>query len=108
MKAFKVLSGYEVYPTAFEPRNNICNKVFGIASRNCSRRLQGFSVKKRKAASNVAPPQTSIENRFGKASSITLAGFTMSRVRIRVAINDWCASRIVVSVNNKSFEFLIN
>ena len=46
--------------------------------------------------SKVAPPHTSSEKK-PTPSSFSAMG-SMSLVRIRVAIRDWCASRSVVSV----------
>jgi hypothetical protein len=57
------------------------------------------------AVSNVAPPHISRLNKFGVRWLTASATFTRSYVRTRVASSDWCASRIVVSVNISRFCF---
>lgn len=63
-----------------------------------TRRSQGSSYKNLIATSNVAPPHISNANAFCNAQLVSFAMFTMSIVRRRVASNDWCASRHVVSM----------
>ena len=67
--------------------------MFGIFSRNCRRRSQGSSLRKRMAVSKVAPPHISKENRPLLASPILRAKASeqasMSKLRTRVAMSDW-------------------
>ena len=56
------------------------------------------------AVSNVAPPHISRQNRSGVQVRVRRRrSASMSYVRTRVASSDWCASRIVVSVNSSRF-----
>lgn len=66
-------------------------------------RSHGHSCKNRNATSNVAPPQFSNEYKLLNLCATNGEIFRRSWVRTRVASNDWCASRNVVSINNNSF-----
>ena len=68
-----------------------------------SRRSHGSSCRKRIEVSNVAPPHISRLKSCGIRCATASAICSMSYVRTRVASSDWCASRIVVSVNSSRF-----
>ncbi len=55
------------------------------------------------AVSKVAPPHISKENISGVRVEYAPAIFSMSCVRMRVAMSDWWASRRVVSVIKEAF-----
>ena len=74
--------------------------MLGTASRICARRSHGHSCKKRIATSKVAPPQFSSESSGAIVCAVAGAASSSSRVRMRVASSDWCASRHVVSVRS--------
>ena len=68
-----------------------------------SSRSHGSSCRNRIDVSNVAPPHISRLNRSGVRCATASATASRSYVRTRVASSDWCASRIVVSVNSSRF-----
>ena len=57
-------------------------------------RSQGSSCRKRMATSKVAPPHTPPRTAAAAGARSTGAIAAMSRVRMRVASSDWCASRM--------------
>lgn len=69
-----------------------------ITTDTLTKRSQGSSYKNRMATSNVAPPQHSILKALARAWLVSFAIFAISIVLRRVANNDWCASRHVVSM----------
>ena len=74
--------------------------MFGTASRICARRSHGHSWRKRMETSKVAPPQFSSDISGAIVCAVAGAASSSSRVRMRVASSDWCASRHVVSVSS--------
>ena len=74
--------------------------MLGTASRSFSSLCHGHSCRNRRETSKVAPPHISSEYAPANASAVAGADARRSRVRIRVASADWCASRHVVSISN--------
>jgi hypothetical protein len=68
--------------------------MLGMSSLSCSSLLQGHSCRKRSATSKVAPPHISRLPAGARMADVAGAALSMSCVRMRVAIRDWCASRL--------------
>ena len=82
--------------------------MLGTFSRKRRRRSHGHSLRKRIAVSKVAPPHISSENNWGTRCETVSATRIMSKLRMRVAMSDWWASRKVVSVISKRFSSRIH
>ena len=68
--------------------------ILGMSSRSFSSRRQGHSCRKRSDTSNVAPPHISREPALASTEAVAGPALSMSKVRMRVASRDWCASRL--------------
>src|SRR5580658_2709538 len=88
----------------FWPRRSMIWGVLGAAFLSVRKRSKGFSLRKRRQASMVAPPQVSrplkpMPSRMGAAGSICW-------VLMRVAAMDWWPSRRTVLLKRTGFIFL--